>query len=167
MFIAVVPLPKCRCDVDDNTKNQLIWSGVLRHWGALQTDDDEAEGRRRKCESERRAAPDVLDPRLSRDVAYPEEVADKKMKKKLREGKQPAALKEGDAKRPASAVSDVFSATRPGDLPIAECREKRKQRTEIRKMKVRNPRGNQEDESEEPSRKSGATPPRPLCFRKR
>jgi len=63
--------------------------------------DEEEEENEPEGNVKVKSAHDVLnDPRLSRDVAYPEEVAEKK---KLREGKRPAAANGGDAKRPVPA----------------------------------------------------------------
>lgn len=97
-------VPKQIKEKEEHRRAPVHKKNVLSFAGAgsdEEDDDDEAEGNVKV-----KSAHDVLnDPRLSRDVAYPEEVAEKK---KLREGKRPAAAapQEGDAKRqvPANRV---------------------------------------------------------------
>lgn len=90
-------VPKQIKEKEEHRRAPVHKKNVLSFAGAgsdEEDDDDEAEGNVKV-----KSAHDVLnDPRLSRDVAYPEEVAEKK---KLREGKRPAAAapQEGDAKR--------------------------------------------------------------------
>ncbi|CAK9028430.1 unnamed protein product [Durusdinium trenchii] len=90
-----VSVPKQVKEKDEHRRAPVHKKNVLSFAGAGSDEEEDDEGGLKV-----KSAHDVLnDPRLSKDVAYPEEVAEKK---KLREGKRPAeeTKERGDAKRP-------------------------------------------------------------------